>query len=412
MATIIIKNVGPIKDTKNLELNKINVFMGPQCSGKSTIAKIISFCTWKEKKMARDGMFDLFDEKAEDTWIEELKMYHRLSNGYFSKESAIYYRGNYIDYSFNCKYNDSIEDIEITGTNNENLNFKSGGRTFSSKIIYIPAERNFVSVIPNLEKFSENRDFIQDFVTNWFEAKRTYNHENKLSILDLGIKYHTDGTDNDFLTLDNGKKITLQVASSGLQSIVPLLALVEYIATDIYGKSMPMSVNERDALMKQYNEMLKIKKEAEETIDSKDLEMLLDLILSKNYVNSQFIIEEPEQNLFPSTQRDLVYHLLQLITGERDHRLTITTHSPYILYALNNCMMAGHVYDKMKADDQNRLKCQYAKIDPSKVSIYEITANGTLEHIQRENGLIRKNYFDKQMKELMDDFYVMLNYYS
>jgi predicted ATPase len=60
--------------------------------------------------------------------------------------------------------------------------------------------------------------------------------------------------------------------------------------------------------------------------------------------NSQFIIEEPELNLFPETQRDLVYYLLEKCSDQaREHRMTITTHSPYILYALNNCMMAGLV---------------------------------------------------------------------
>ena len=50
MAHIIIKNIGPIKEVE-LDLNKINVFMGPQSSGKSTIAKIISFCLWVEKNV-------------------------------------------------------------------------------------------------------------------------------------------------------------------------------------------------------------------------------------------------------------------------------------------------------------------------------------------------------------------------
>jgi predicted ATPase len=136
------------------------------------------------------------------------------------------------------------------------------------------------------------------------------------------------------------------------------------------------------------------------------------MILSKNYVNSQFIIEEPEQNLFPSTQRDLIYHLLEILKkAKQDHRLTLTTHSPYILYALNNCMMASLVGDKMKAEDKAKLKCFTSSIDPQKISIYEIE-DGRLKNIQRENGLIKDNYFDQKMKELMDDFYIMLNYYS
>ena len=44
MNTITIRNVGPIKDV-TLDLNKVNVIMGPQSSGKSTIAKTISLRT-------------------------------------------------------------------------------------------------------------------------------------------------------------------------------------------------------------------------------------------------------------------------------------------------------------------------------------------------------------------------------
>ena len=40
---LIIKNIGPIKDIE-LSISKVNIFMGQQSSGKSTIAKILSFC--------------------------------------------------------------------------------------------------------------------------------------------------------------------------------------------------------------------------------------------------------------------------------------------------------------------------------------------------------------------------------
>ena len=43
MAHLIIKNIGPINEVE-FDLNKINIFMGPQSSGKSTIAKIVSYC--------------------------------------------------------------------------------------------------------------------------------------------------------------------------------------------------------------------------------------------------------------------------------------------------------------------------------------------------------------------------------
>ena len=52
MARLLVKNIGPIKDV-DIELKKVNVFMGPQGCGKSTLAKIISFCSWLEKDNER-----------------------------------------------------------------------------------------------------------------------------------------------------------------------------------------------------------------------------------------------------------------------------------------------------------------------------------------------------------------------
>ena len=40
MAKITIKYVGPLKEV-TLDIKRINVFMGPQSTGKSTIAKIM-----------------------------------------------------------------------------------------------------------------------------------------------------------------------------------------------------------------------------------------------------------------------------------------------------------------------------------------------------------------------------------
>ena len=48
MAYLKIRNIGPVSSVA-LELRAVNVFMGPQGCGKSTIAKIISFCRWLEK---------------------------------------------------------------------------------------------------------------------------------------------------------------------------------------------------------------------------------------------------------------------------------------------------------------------------------------------------------------------------
>ena len=58
MAKICIRNVGPIKaglESNNglMDISKVCILIGDQGTGKSTIAKIISTCTWLEKALVR-----------------------------------------------------------------------------------------------------------------------------------------------------------------------------------------------------------------------------------------------------------------------------------------------------------------------------------------------------------------------
>lgn len=101
--------------------------------------------------------------------------------------------------------------------------------------------------------------------------------------------------------------------------------------------------------------------------------------------------------------------MLGMIDLDRDN-LTITTHSPFVIYALNNCMMASVAGDKTERIGHVSFD-RKSWTDPSKVSVWELR-DGYLkapskdrnETIQDENGLIRDNYFDRVMKRLMSDF--------
>jgi predicted ATPase len=81
MRKIIIRNIGPIANIE-IELNRINVIIGPQSSGKSTIAKIISYCQWVEKRRIMDGKYN------EDV-SQSLLNFHRLDKNYFNGNSSI-----------------------------------------------------------------------------------------------------------------------------------------------------------------------------------------------------------------------------------------------------------------------------------------------------------------------------------
>ena len=404
MSTITIRNIGPVKDV-TFDLNKVNVIMGPQGSGKSTIAKIISFCTWLNKVHAIKPFWLM--ENQDIKLLDSLKKYHRLGDEYFSEDSLIEYNGTSISFSYN---KDGKKKVSVGLTGSREIK--------NRKVIYIPAERNFASVIPNLRNYTEDNDNIQDFIKNWYEAKRKYNESHSLRILNLGINfYNVENNDIDRLALENGKDIRLQIASSGLQSLVPLVTLFDYIARGIFKESRPMSVEETDQLARQINQMIKLRDASNNSeskeFDSENLSRLYDLLISKNYSSSTLIIEEPEQNLFPDTQKELIYYMLQLLNEtDRDHSLIMTTHSPYILYALNNCMMGYLVKDYMPDYEKDELKSKNSWINPEFVSVWEIEqGKGTLRPIKNnKTGTISKHYFNAIMNEVMEEYHDMLTY--
>lgn len=407
MDRIEIRNIGPIKEV-NFELNKINVLMGPQSSGKSTIAKLISFCQWAEKRYLLDGEFK-YDVR------EQLLDFHRLSDNYFSENSIFIYESDFITISYKGK------------KLKESFKKKRTSKIYKkSKNIYIPSERNFVSVIPNLSKYKETNDNIMSFVYDWFTAKRIFNNTNFLPVLNLGVQfYNKSENDDDTLLLENKKEILLREGSSGLQSIIPLIVIIEHLTDYIYKNNISNSVEESDAvknfLFKNFTKILdpskfKFDENKSYKLDQEDMKKLL-LSYQKarfleTYNATNFIIEEPEQNLFPTTQRDLINYLFNKMNDERDHKLLLTTHSPYILYSINNCLMGYNVKDKIEIDLESEIINKASWINPDLVSIWQVQ-DGKLVSVKDETTkTVTRHYFNEITKDIMDEYFEMLSYYE
>lgn len=416
---IEILNVGPIKEVK-LDLNKINVFMGEQSSGKSTIAKIISFCHWVEKDVAIHQSYNNYQSNKK-FFIERLESFHNMK-GYFDERSEIKFESNTI--SIHYKW----DDFKISWVNQ--FSYKR------NKISYIPSERS-LAILPEIEKVELSNNYLKSFLFDWFNARKNYPKDKYLSIIDIGVNYYysESSKENHISNSNNSYDILLSDASSGLQSITPLIVMIDHLINNIYKQEQNLSyeIDEVQAKatqilvsellikpvygkdVKDKEERSKIIKELNEKIAVKDENILKYFNEFKAVRNGLFrtfstnlIIEEPEQNLFPSTQKSLIYFLLASIKRNINHQLTLTTHSPYVLYAINNCILAKLVEGKLS--EKEKLFCSDSKISPESISIYQIK-NGKVECIQQEDGLIGKNYFDDQMKKVMDEFYSMLNYY-
>lgn len=442
MTHIVIKNVGPIKNVE-FDLNKINVFMGPQSSGKSTIAKIVSYCSWYEKNY-------ILESKPLKDFYSELLEFHNLEDSYFSDDSYIEYQSKNCHIVFNGRDKKDIKRTATVGTDNV---FKN------EKIEYIPAERNVVA-IAGIGEYNKTNNSILGFLYEWYEAKREMKKESPyvLPLKTLGniSYYYSQEDDADHLILENGKEIKLQHSSSGLISITPLLLVYAYVLNGVYFKKrnktpfeivnlkpkldsydeglkerLEKMMNDLEENRSRLNKAKKIFKELGNSMDdsvTKDIRSELDEIekamdklqnefniemgVDTNYNYSKVIIEEPELNLFPKTQQELVYYMLSVLNSdERDHQLVLTTHSPYILFALNNCMMGGLVKDNIPEKERHSFVSQTAWIDPKKVSIYEIH-DGSLQTIQDEDGIIEDNYLNKAYKENSAEYLSLLNYFE
>lgn len=398
MSHLIVRNIGPIKEV-DIDLKKVNVFIGAQSSGKSTLAKIISFCTWLDKHKESGT------EKKETGVIHLLKSYHRLTDEYFSEDSSIIFQGDNIVYAYNGTEGAlSLANVEGAHLNNKEILYYASGRSTNPKVIYIPAERNFVSAVPNLRKYAEDKDNLQDFVNTWYEVKRKFPKDKALEVLNLGFKYYYQEENyRDFVILEDGtKNIPLESSSSGLQSIIPLLVLVKWMSEGIYEEEKPYSPEDNEMIEKLLAGTIKV-----DTIPDA-FNRFVGFLFGRIYTHTQFIIEEPEQNLFPETQCELMYYILSSVNHGKNHRLVMTTHSPYILYALNNSMDGYSVSDKLPENIKSTIKSASSFTNPDDVNIWQIR-DGKLESI-KDGDSVGQHYFNEIMNSILDDYYKIQAY--
>lgn len=422
MTHITIKNVGPIKDVE-FDLNKINVFMGPQSSGKSTIAKILCHCQWVEKQCFSNYENQLKHYQSDTVFYQSMVEYHKLE-GYFNNSSRIIYKGDFIS----IDYSHQKKKPQIKLTNKKYL---------YPKITYIPSERNIVAAIPNLKKYNDSNDAILYFMYDWFTSRSEIREQSFSDILNRPLSYKYNN-EIDYI-VDNGNSLFLTNASSGVQSLIPLYLVLYYSLETIYGQKRPLSYEQKQSVNYMDNETdrmiadltrnitdvetvknrmkqmgINSRRKSVEALKSELEEIQRSSSERYYYYYTQLFVEEPEQNLFPSTQQKFMYWLLSLIQANenRTNSLVLTTHSPYILFALNNCMMGKLVEKNIPVDVFDKVSEHKSSwISPKEVGIYEIE-NGAIRCIQDEDGIIEDNYLNKAYKENSAEYMSLLNYYG
>lgn len=437
---LIVKNFGPLKDI-DIELKNVNVFIGPQASGKSALAKLFTIFKAPRKFLVdfdKDSDVDkseiylksfkgtleeynigsFLNEETEIEFDSQLHLliykeehitykpkllykiqeFEKLKNNFDFNLSDIlneikYFRNNLLSFEFDLF--DLLETSKYRKYNTY-LKFKEKGVDEISEsqflkvieiltklehflstntALYIPAERNFINIIKNasLNLLNNNVPIPKHILSFGAELEKSTIKEIDLNFLQKNLFYKSiNGEDRVFTSNDHSIKLT--EAASGIQSVLPILIPILY---------------------------------------------------KKNLSGHQsFVIEEPELNLFPTAQ----YELVKLLESSRtesiweDHGTihTYTTHSPYILSALNNLLYARKVKNLFHQDNENDIMILRSKvesiisadIDKLYFTAYQIFEGKAKSIFNEATGLIHENFIDEASDKIGDDFDALLELMS
>jgi len=115
---------------------------------------------------------------------------------------------------------------------------------------------------------------------------------------------------------------------------------------------------------------------------------------SPSYGEYYAFIEEPEAHLFPFAQKSIVT-LLSLIHSHAQAKIFITTHSPYILSAMNILITA---HDALTDNNQEQIAAIIGDAAPIRfedVAAYNVDNGGCTSILDHENRLIGVNIIDE-----------------
>ena len=431
MEKLYIENFGGITKAE-IELNKINVFIGPQASGKSVCAKLFYFF-----KKVPDTIFNLIftQENAVSDfkklfveYFEEIFPSHtypkdlfiiiyEVENQYLkiegkNKEIEISFSEFYSDLiswheSVKREYNThTIQMIPEIGTLLQNKFFRKIQDSFQKKNYYtikqtfIPAGRSFFSFFSKslfslllynksisdkvFLEFANTYNTIKYDISNLKKdlsevihdiSQDGYDHFSKLIESVLSGKY-TNENDIDYLIHKDGRKIEVSFASSGQQESLPLILMLTYY----YIKFYDWDLYRKHSIPERY---------------------------------STLYIEEPEAHLFPVAQKaitELIASVYNINVGIT--QFIVTTHSPYIITAFDNLMQAGDLNNTLSEDKKKDLYNIVPKeqiISPDKVNAYLFDGGTCTSIIDPETKLIVADAIDNVSTEIAIQFDKLLD---
>lgn len=335
MTRMRIKHFGPIGPGRLdndgwIDFKPVTLFIGNQGSGKSTVAKLFATFCWIEKALVR-GDFEKKWFERKGRFKNKFLGYHRLEN-YQKGETSIEYEGDAYAISY------AGGQLSIRELSNQQYALP--------QVMYVPAERNFISYVRHTRELKLSSESLQEFLTAFDQAKQSLRGSMTLPINSIEIEYDKL---NDIINLRGpGHKVRLTDAASGFQSFVPVYLVSQHLANSVQAQSK----DNQPAMSA--DEMSRFKLGIASIFGNSDLtdeqKRVAISVLSGRFNKTAFIniVEEPEQNLFPSSQWDLLKNLLAFNHQGAQNQLVLTTHSPYIVNYLSLAIQGRQLQQRMQ----------------------------------------------------------------
>lgn len=394
---LIVKSFGPVKDL-DVIFKKVTLFIGDQGTGKSCVAKLFSMFKWTEKVLSQKK-YKLSYFEQYNRFQKMLCKYHRIES-FVNESSYIKFEGDLYDFLYeNGNFSVTDKNHEIKGI---------------SKVMYVPAERSIVSVAENKSKLlKELPDSSETFSDEFVNAKKFF--QNGYNLPFEGLRFEYDSLNDAGWIHGVDYKVRLINASSGIQSSLPMCIVSEYLSSKISNKEeVKLSKEEKDKLEKRVAEIM----QNEEYSDSiKDM-MIRQLSYANRYNQLINIVEEPELNLFPRSQMEVLFSLISNNASAEENMLVFTTHSPYSLAIINTMIMGAKAYANATEEQRGQIEAilpvKY-QINENEIAAYRLSSSDECycqSVINEKTGLVSKNELDSASDEIMRVFNSLYQYYA
>jgi ABC-type cobalamin/Fe3+-siderophores transport system ATPase subunit len=388
MQRIIVKNFGPLVDI-DLDIKDFMVFIGPNASGKSTLTKLIYFF---------NAIPEFIEKSLEENFSESnislpLGINSAFWNFHNFSFSPIFLKETYIKFYFSTSVF-----VELSGSHSSNSMFiPSFSTDLNNTFKQLETLRAFFkSKLPNnaIEYNVASKEFLDIRYDFKFEISKIINaaffsfiEYEKIYIPEGRSAFNENNTPNTYINkgyseyLSDTKYFFSSILETGIED--------EIVNNVLKGKPFKTRGN-------QYS--LRLENEFEvpfEFLSSGQKESFWLVLILKNLQQKikakQIIIEEPETHLFPDSQKTLI-ELITLIANQKNNKVIITTHSHYILGAIN-ILLNAHRIGQIKPEAVKNIVPEELWID-----------NNGFFAGYLDNGII-KNIFDNEA-EMLDISYL------